>query len=890
MATIIGQDIKTGQQQNVEIADGTPIDQVQKDLAELGLRLVPSTAVKVVAEDGSPVDYPYPADMPIDAVMQDLASKGWTLADSKTGTAVPRGPVGTNPTAKAEADAINAESVGAGAYEMYQDLTNVALRPFMDPAEYTARIVKQAAEKKQEQMALDRRTQNLQQVSGAEAYPGFMNMLPRAVAEGATEFALTRNMRSALGRIGTAGAVAGGFETLDKSDMSFIQSLGTGGGTTGFGVGVAFSALGELPSAAKRWLGKSMTEALEARGIFADPTADPFHLDAPQPDLGGRASEIAGIPLMPYQALEADGLARMTSGAARAPGSHREAFEAAQARATSSLFENLANRYLPSALVPNGFFNRSTATRAVAVATDRYRQFLDDTMGQVRDRFNMALRPALTRAGASVERGSGIITGGQAILPASEYLRTLRAMAKQARETGLSPDQLAPLEQEITRLTDAGGWTVGGFQNRLMLEGRRSYGGTRTAGSWMELGDTFDSRAIFAAMQRDLDKAIAVGDEPLAQVGGMGAPNRTQYTGTGRGWGGEPGANEGAGNAEDNLQAWMASGQAGLAPGGTPGLPGAPQGPQAPSAPRGVTPPRNPMALSDPIHDPYEAAYRAMDEAALRRLRGTQDVRAVATSLKAARDGFAADMDAMRQVNESVINRLFGGGNPHMTGDEYRTRFMSLEPDQKVEVMRFMDQHMPSAANSLRGALFSSIVDRARAARGSAYRGANTVDIGVFARELGSLQRAEMEALLPSGLSEGDRRRVLAGMLTMETISKAPDLALLGNAQGFIPRMRAAAINVVLRNEGFVASFLTGEASPAALERMLYTREGIRGWMQLGRARPGSAAMASALASLADQMWNADRDVEEIKRRAQEKAAEEEMQQRGNQPGMVPGM
>ena len=57
---------------------------------------------------------------------------------------------------------------------------------------------------------------------------------------------------------------------------------------------------------------------------------------------------------------------------------------------------------------------------------------------------------------------------------------------------------------------------------------------------------------------------------------------------------------------------------------------------------------------------------------------------------------------------------------------------------------------------------------RARAARGSAYRGANTIDIGVFAKELGTLQRQEMEALLPSGLSEGDRRRVLAGMLTME--------------------------------------------------------------------------------------------------------------------------
>jgi hypothetical protein len=100
--------------------------------------------------------------------------------------------------------------------------------------------------------------------------------------------------------------------------------------------------------------------------------------------------------------------------------------------------------------------------------------------------------------------------------------------------------------------------------------------------------------------------------------------------------------------------------------------------------------------------------------------------------------------------------------------------------------------------------------------------------------------------------------------------------------------MLAASIILVLQNAGFVSSFMTGELAPAALERMLFTEEGIRGWMRLGQAKPGSAAAASALASLADQKWIAERDVEEIKRRAEEMAAEEQQNIQLRQNQQVP--
>lgn len=851
MATILAQDTKTGKTVEVDIEDGAPLTEVQSALSEQGLRMVPSTSVKVVSEDGSPVDYPYPADMPIDAVMSDLASKGWTLADTRTGTAVPRGPSGTNPTAAYERDQINMEGVGEGFTEMIRDAGNMAVRPFMDPAEYTSRIVEQAAERKRTVDDLNRRTQALEGASSAKAYPNFARMLPRAAAEAGAEFALTRNTRSALARIGTAGAVAGGFETLDQTDRSFMESLGTGF-VPGFGIGAAFSAVGETPGAAKRWLGKAMMEALEARGVYLRPDANPFHLDVPQSDLGNRpASEVAGIPLMPYEALNADGLARMTAGASRTPGGPREAFENQQAAATSAIFTDLRDRYLPNALAPNGVFDRDLGTTAVQLARDRFTALKDNMMNQVRGRFQASLRPAIVRTGTRTAQGSGIMTGGEALLPASNYLRTLRDLRRQAAETGVPEDQLSQLDKEIARIDQAGGWTLGGFQNRLMIEGQRAYGGGRTSDSFMNLSESFQPRVLYNAMMKDLDTAIAVGDEPLVQVGGAGAPPRQAY----------PGNPNLRTVFDEAIPAWKE---------------------------RPGTAPRNPMGQSDPSFDPYEDAYRAMDEAALARLRGTQDVRATATALKAARDGFAADMDVMRQVNSATVNRLLGNDAGDMTADMFRERFMGLKPDQKVETMRFLDQHIPQAANYLRGALFSSVVDEARAARLSTPGGRDTVDIGVFARTLGGLKRGEMEALLPAGMTEEGRRRVLAGMLTMETISRAPDIGMIGNQAGFIPRMRAASINLVLQNAGFVSSFLTGELAPAALERMLYTEAGIRGWMRLGQAKPGSSAFMSALASLADQAWIAERDVQEIKQRAEDHARQEQQNIQLRQQQAVP--
>lgn len=868
MPEVVVENIKSGAIGRLTVPDSIPVAELNEMLAREGARLVPSTSIRVEAEDGSAVDYPYPANMPVQDVMKDLAEKGWTLAnEGRRGTNVPRGPIGGNTTARGEAVDIDMEGLSAGAEEMLRDVANAAIRPFTDPVEYARRIVKQTVEKKNEERALGDRLGNLEGASSYTAYPNAARSVPRAAAESAVEYAFTRNVRGALGRIARGAFTAGAFETLDQSDRSFIEALGTGGAQA-FGIGAAMTAAGELPHGMKRWLGKALNDTLEARGIALRPDAHPFHLDEPDPDVGGRPpSEVAGIPLAPYQALNSAPLARMSSAATASPGGPREQFENAQAQSVLGLFSDLRDRYLPANLLPSGMLDRSAGTVAVRTAGRRYEQFMEDTMGQVRGRFTRALWPAIARANARTSE-SGIITGGQALLPASNYLRTVRDIIRQAEESGVSPDQLVPLQNDIARIERDGGWTVGGFQNRMMIEGRRAYGDRGASGSWTDLHQSFEPRVIYQAMQRDLDTAIAVADEPLVQVGGRGAPNRQAYSGPGREYGGRSEVRpEGYGSAEANLEAWRNSGQ--------PGLPGAPQGPAEPSTPGASTPPRNPMGLSDPIHDPYEAAYAALDEAALARLRGTRDTRAIATALRGARDGFANDMEAVREVNESALSRLFGEDMKGATQDVYRDRYFALKPDQQVEIMRFLDKSIPQAANYLRGAFFASIIDEAKAARRVTSGSRDLVDVGVFARRLGSLQRGQMEALLPAGMSAEGRQRVLAGMLTLETIGKAPDISLIGNETGFIPRMKSASINAVLQNFGFLSSFAAGELAPAALERSIFREEGIRGWMRLGQARPGSSAFMSALASIADQAWLAERDVEEIKQRAEEAARQE---------------
>ncbi len=870
MAVIIAEDIKTGEKKNVTIADGAALTEVQTALEEQGMRLVPSTQVMVMGEDGkTPVPYPYPADMPAQKIIDDLAKKGWTLASPRGAT--PDAPMTRAPQAEVAGE-VGREALVQGAAELGQDIANLPARVGMTDDAYLDRVIAQARERKAYAERQNRRVSSLQAV-GSDAYPNFVESLPRAATEGAAEFALTRNMRSSLGRIGTAGAVAGIGGTIDRADAELTDAM-LAGGVPGASAGLALSAVAEFPGAVKRYAMKGMMEMLRGRGLVGVPNLDPFHMDVPSGG-GESPSAIAGIDLLPQQAGNSDTLDRLYEATARTPGGPREQFEARQAAQTEALFGDIQNRLLPPSLTRGGLLRRDVATSAVSVARERYRELGTRLRDDASRRFRDNLWPAMVAADARRETGSGIITGGKPLISATEYLRTLRAMRTQAVESGVPNDRLVDIDGEIERLSRDGGWTLGGYQQRLMTEGEAAFG--VPGDSWASRSQVFNPKALYAAMQRDLDRTANMAVDPRLPMGGAGAPNRQAYPGRGREFGGASGDFPGEGDALANLQAWQASGGAGAGPGFVGDVPGAPQGPQAPSAPRSTTAARNPMEFGDPSFDPYEAAYAAQDAALAARIQQGKDAGKVATSLRTARETFAKDMEDLAEVRASAMHRILGRDkNEGLTADEFKQEFFAMAPDAQLEMMRFLDEHLPSGANYLRGALFHSTVQAARGTRPVLPGGAANIDLGAYASVLGNLDHRTAAALIPNG-NPVMARRVAAGLKTMETVFASMDASTL---RGLVPqqlaRLKSTAINSVLQNEGFLAALATGEIAPHWLERALYTEEGLKAIMRLAEPNPGRAATATALAAIVTNMASAEADYQEIKARAEIAAKAEE--------------
>lgn len=878
MPIIIAQDIKTGDKKNVTIADGAPLTEVQAELEERGLRIVPSTTVMVLGEDGeTPVEYPYPADMPAQKVIDDLAKKGWTLAQPRAATAT--APASRAPQAEVQGE-VGREALAQGVTEMAWDLGNVPSRVGMQEDAYLDQLIAQARARKAYADRQNTRVSALQAV-GSDAYPNAVQSAPRALVEGGVEAVLTRNMRSALGRSATAGAVAGGGAMLDQTDRDLMESALTGG-VPGFGIGMATAMVAEFPGAVKRYAMKGMMEMLEGRGLAGKPGLDPFHLDGPD-------SQTAGIDLLPAQSGRSDTLDRLYEAADRRAGGAREQFESRQSRQVEGLWSGVRDRLIPPALVRGGLIRRDASSTAIDVTRERYRELISRFRDDASRRFRDNLFPAMVASDARREGGSGIITGGKPLISATEYLRTLRAMRTQAVESGVPNDRLVDIDGEIERLSRDGGWTLGGYQQRLMTEGEAAFG--VPGDSWASRSQVFNSKALYAAMQRDLDRTANMAVDPRLPMGGAGAPNRQAYSGRGREFGGAQGDFPGEGDALANLQAWQASGGAGAGPGFVGDVPGAPQGPQAPSAPRSTTAARNPMEFGDPSFDPYEAAYAAQDAALAARIQQGKDAGRVGASLRAARDQFSKDMEELAAVRSSTMDRILGRDkNQGLTADEFRQEFFNMQPDAQLEMMRFLDEHLPSGANYLRGALFNSTIENARAVRTVTPGDRDTIDIGDYAAVLGNLDRRTAAALIPNG-NPATAAKVAAGLRVMETIFASTS----GNElRGYIPqqlaRLKSTAINAVLRNEGFLAALATGEIAPHWLERTLYTKEGLEAVMRLADPAPTKAGVSAAIGSIITQMVVSEADYQELKARAEDAAAQDALQQQAQQPGMVPGL
>lgn len=265
----------------------------------------------------------------------------------------------------------------------------------------------------------------------------------------------------------------------------------------------------------------------------------------------------------------------------------------------------------------------------------------------------------------------------------------------------------------------------------------------------------------------------------------------------------------------------------------------------------------------------------------------------VAAALRNARDAYRQGMERVNFLEGTAVDSLLGGRTA-FTGDEFTERFMGLKPDAQLATMQFLEgtgQRGQEAADGLRGVMFRTFVQKhaGRQPHPNADR-PGTFELGGFVSDLGNLPRATRDAMLPA-LRPGERVRMEAGLNIMGRLVNSPNASMLaGNGlttKALMQRLDAAAINVVLRNPGFVARFLSGEFMPHHIERMLYTPEGVRSFMTLGDPKRGRAATVSAMGSLLNQYLHSEAEVQAIKDAAADAQAEAELRARaaaGGQP------
>lgn len=270
-----------------------------------------------------------------------------------------------------------------------------------------------------------------------------------------------------------------------------------------------------------------------------------------------------------------------------------------------------------------------------------------------------------------------------------------------------------------------------------------------------------------------------------------------------------------------------------------------------------------------------------------------QNTQPVAAALRNAREAYRTGMERVNFLEDTAVDNLLGGGRP-FTGDEFTARFMGLQPDAQLATMQFLEstgQRGAEAADGLRGVMFRTFVQRhaGRQPNPNPDRPAQ-FELGGFVTDLGNLHRSTRDAMLPA-LRPADRVRMEAGLNIMGRLVNSPNASMLaGNGlttKSLLQRLDAAAINVVLRNPGFVARFLSGEFMPHHLERMLYTPDGVRSFMALGDPKRTRAATVNAVGSLLNQYLHTEAEVQAIKDAATDAQAEAELRARaqaGGQP------
>ena len=244
-----------------------------------------------------------------------------------------------------------------------------------------------------------------------------------------------------------------------------------------------------------------------------------------------------------------------------------------------------------------------------------------------------------------------------------------------------------------------------------------------------------------------------------------------------------------------------------------------------------------------------------------------------AEALRKARLHYAQNLQPIKELQGIAADRLLGV-QKIASPREFTEKFLELEPTEKKLIFNMLNESSPELANALRGRLWTEILERntKRSSASTINDTVPTIDLESLAESLSDRDLVDLQILWDdSTLSLADAERVRAGIAQLERLKDTGTAELSGGSRGVdvVSRFRERAINAVSQSPEFMARLLAGEVSPHALERWLFTRDGLQALLAIGQSQPKRGAIAAGMNSLMRLSLDADAEAEELRAEAE---------------------
>lgn len=252
------------------------------------------------------------------------------------------------------------------------------------------------------------------------------------------------------------------------------------------------------------------------------------------------------------------------------------------------------------------------------------------------------------------------------------------------------------------------------------------------------------------------------------------------------------------------------------------------------------------------------------------RLNDPKQQRAVVAALRAAREGYARNFGAVKQLENTATERLLAKvGDP--SAEEFAQKLVSLPKQEFADLMRTLDEYNAGASRALRGRIFYELVDKhtvADAGLSTLERAAPTIQLPELLAEFQKMPFEKFQAFIGDGLTAPQSQRLRAGLLAFQKIAEGPQNQ--GSTRSILRKIEDFAINAASRDVGFLSRLGAGQFGPGLVERVLFTKKGRNALEALGDPKIAAPLFAQSMNFLINAMRDEDEQTARIKAQLQQ--------------------